>query len=325
MSCCRDRRSEQRLSAIHLLLVGVTFEHTIAHFHMSERTLRLWISRFNEAGIDGLTYRPGGRPPRKLTSTEIDSQITPYVNEPSKAGQTHWTATKLCGWLRREKKLDLSYSTLVRYLHEKGFVRRLPRPVPEPSDPQRWEEQREAFAEELITLMEDPQTVVFFGDEVGFEGDPRPRHKWVQRGSSPTQGYHGGHVRQNVIGAINPSDGQLVSLLVPQSDTEVFQAFLDTMAKEVPPIHGEVWLVLDNASWHKSKALNWHHIRVKFLPPYSPDFNPIERLCQHLKRDYLAGFVTRHGRELNEKVFQSIRALLKEPDVLKSVCNPYSE
>ncbi|MFC0016761.1 helix-turn-helix domain-containing protein, partial [Roseibacillus persicicus] len=47
MSCCRDRRSEQRLSAIHLLLVGVTFEHTIAHFHMSERTLRLWISRFN--------------------------------------------------------------------------------------------------------------------------------------------------------------------------------------------------------------------------------------------------------------------------------------
>ena len=79
-------------------------------------------------------------------------------------------------------------------------------------------------------------------------------------------------------GAINPSDGQLVSLLVPQNDTEVFQTFLDTMARQVPPIEGEVWLVLDNASWHKSKALNWHHIRVKFLPPYSPDFNPIERL-----------------------------------------------
>jgi hypothetical protein len=219
----------------------------------------------------------------------------------------------------------LSYSTLVRYLHEKGFFRRLPRPVPEPPDRELWEQQRETFAEELITLMDDPKAVVFFGDQVGFEGDPRPRHKWVPRGSHPTQGYHGGHVRQNVIGAINPKDGQLVSLLVPQSDTEVFQAFLDTMAKEVSPHHGEVWLVLDNASWHKSKALNWHHLRVKFLPPYSPDFNPIERLWQHLKRDYLAGFVTRDGRELNEKVYQSIRALLKTPEILKSVCNPYSE
>lgn len=310
---------------MHLLLVGVSFEHAIAHFHVKERTLRLWISRYNEAGIDGLTYRPGGRPPRKLASSEVETEIIPYVKDPSKAGQTHWTATKLCGWLCKEKNLDLSYSTLVRYLHEKGFVRRLPRPVPEPLDRELWEQQRESFAEELIDLMDDPKTVVFFGDEAGFEGDPRPRHRWASRGSNPTQGYHGGHVRQNVIGAINPDDGQLVCLLVPQSDTEVFQVFLDTMAKEASPKDKEVWLVLDNASWHKSKSLNWHHIRVKFLPPYSPDFNPIERLWQHLKRDYLAGFVTRDGSELNEKVYQSIRALLKDPETLKSVCNPYTE
>lgn len=310
---------------MHLLLVGVSFEHAIDHFHISERTLRLWISRFNQSGIDGLAYRPGGRPPHRLQSVEIEEQIIPYVLDPSKAGQTHWTATKLCGWLRREKDLDLSYSTLVRYLHEKGFVRRLPRPVPEPPDRDSWEDQREVFAGELIELMENENTDVFFGDEAGFEGAPRPRHRWVPRGSSPTQGYHGGHVRQNVIGAINPENGQLVSLIVPHSDTEVFQAFLDTMAKEVPEDGKEVWLVLDNASWHKSKSLNWHHIKVKFLPPYSPDFNPIERLWQHLKGHYLAGFVTRYGVELNDKIFQSIRALLKSPETLKSVCNPFSQ
>lgn len=325
MKCCKDRRSETRLSAMHLLLVGVSFEHAVDHFHISERTLRLWISRFNESGIDGLAYRPGGRPPRRLQSEEIEEQIIPYVLDPSKAGQTHWTATKLCGWLRREKDLDLSYSTLVRYLHEKGFVRRLPRPVPEPPDRDSWEDQREVFASELIELMENENTNVFFGDEAGFEGDPRPRHRWVPRGSSPTQGYHGGHVRQNVIGAVNPENGQLVSLIVPHSDTEVFQTFLDTMAKEVPEDGKEVWLVLDNASWHKSKSLNWHHIKVKFLPAYSPDFNPIERLWQHLKGHYLAGFVTRYGAELNEKIFQSIRALLKSPETLKSVCNPFSQ
>lgn len=96
------------------------------------------------------------------------------------------------------------------------------------------------------------------------------------------------------------------------------------MTKEAPADGKEVWLVLDNASWHKSKALNWYHIKVKFLPPYSPDFNPIERLWKHLKRDYLAGFVTHYGEELNEKVFLSIRELLKQPNTIKSACSPYS-
>lgn len=100
----------------------------------------------------------------------------------------------------------------------------------------------------------------------------------MKRGSRPTQGYYGGHVRQNVVGAVSPETGQLVSLIVPHCDTEVFQLFLDVMASEVPKKRNKkVILVLDNASWHKAKSLNWHHIEPVYLPPYSPDFNPIER------------------------------------------------
>ncbi|MEY3895325.1 MAG: superfamily endonuclease [Verrucomicrobiota bacterium] len=33
-----------------------------------------------------------------------------------------------------------------------------------------------------------------------------------------------------------------------------------------------------NAGWHKSARLDWHHIKPVYLSPYSPDFNPIERL-----------------------------------------------
>ena len=42
------------------------------------------------------------------------------------------------------------------------------------------------------------------------------------------------------------------------------------MAQEVPAGEKQIYLVLDNASWH--------HIRPLYLPPYSPDYNPIERL-----------------------------------------------
>jgi len=39
--------------------------------------------------------------------------------------------------------------------------------------------------------------------------------------------------------------------------------------------------------------LNWHPFESRFLPPYSPDFNPIERLWLRLKADWFADFLTK--------------------------------
>jgi len=61
-------------------------------------------------------------------------------------------------------------------------------------------------------------------------------------------------------------------------------------------------LILDNASWHKAARLNWHHFECKFLPSYSPDFNPIERLWLRLKADYFSDFIARSIEELNSRL-----------------------
>jgi transposase len=323
MACCPDGKSYRRLNAIHLLLIGVAYDLVLRNCGRGERCLRLWISRFNEQGIDGLTYRPRNGRPRKLTAADIESEILPVVDDPALAGQLHWTAVKLCGWLREEKPFDISYRTLVRYLHEHNYARRIPRPIPEPSDPDQWALKRESCAAELASLLGDPAARVFFGDEAGFEGDPRPRHRWVKRGSRPTQGYHGGHLRRNIVGAVEPATGQLVSLIVAHCNTEVFQAFLDTMADEIPAEQGiQIHLVLDNAGWHKTASLNWHHIKPVYLSPYSPDFNPIERLWQHLKSQAMAGYLTNDGEALTEKLLESLQSLLDKPDLLRSVCSP---
>jgi alkanesulfonate monooxygenase SsuD/methylene tetrahydromethanopterin reductase-like flavin-dependent oxidoreductase (luciferase family) len=178
----------------------------------------------------------------------------------------------LHGYLKARKDIDVSYRTLHRYIKEQNYVRRIPRPMPEPPNKIAWQQSREECAQQLIAAINDPQKVVYFSDEAGFEGDPRPRQKWVKRGSSPTQPYF----------------GDFVSLIVPHNDKEVFQAFLDTFAQEVPQQEGkEIVLVLDNASWHKAKSLHWHHIKPFYLSAYSPDFNPIERLWQHIKSHHL--------------------------------------
>ena len=175
MNCGRDGKVFRRLNAIHLLLTGADYDSVLRNSRASERMLRLWISRFNAQGIDGLIYRP--RPGRlgKLDAAKIQSDILPFVDDPSLAGETHWTGVKLCGWLLEEKRIALSYRTPVRHLHEHHDVRKIPRPMPEPPDRDAWEDQREIFAFELLEMLENPACEVFFGDEAGFEGDPRPR------------------------------------------------------------------------------------------------------------------------------------------------------
>ena len=321
MACCPDGKSYRRLNAIHLLLIGASFDLVLRNCGRGERCLRLWITRFNEQGIDGLTYRPRPGRPRKLAAATVEAEILPLVDDPSMAGQLHWTAVKLSGWLKQEKPFDISYRTLVRYLHEHHYARRIPRPMPEPPDKDKWTQQREACASKLATLLADPSARVFFGDEAGFEGDPRPRHKWVKRGSRPTQGYCGGHLRRNVVGAVEPASGEFVSLIVAHCYTEVFQAFLDVMGQEVPSTQGkQVHLVLDNASWHKSASLDWHHIKPFDLSPYSPDFKPIERLWQHVKGQSMAGFLTSDGEALTSKLLDSLKNLLDDARLVRSVC-----
>lgn len=104
--------------------------------------------------------------------------------------------------------------------------------MPEPPDREKWVHQRAECAENLAALLADSSAQIFFGDEAGFEGDPRQRQRWVKRGSKPRQGYYGGHLRRNVIGSVNHEDGHLVSLVVAHCNTEAFQAFLDIMAEE---------------------------------------------------------------------------------------------
>ncbi|MBK1884270.1 transposase, partial [Luteolibacter pohnpeiensis] len=64
-----------------------------------------------------------------------------------------------------------------------------------------------------------------------------------------------------------------------------------------------------------------HHIQPFYLSPYSPDFNPIERLWQHLKGHFMADFLTSDGVALTDRLLTSLQALLDQPRTVSSVCS----
>lgn len=318
MEAAPNKRSYIRLNAIRSLLLGIPRATVCQQFARTDRMVRLWIEMFNRGGIDALITRPKPGRPRKVKLDRVRDLLVPVLENPAEAGQVHWTGVKLHGYLQEQLAIELGYRTVVRWLHEMDYHLRFPRPWPERQN----EEQRKAFLEQLHQLSADPQVQLWFADECGVEGDPRPRRRWVQPGKARTVPYLGDHIRQNVIGAVCPHDGQLFSLVVDGVDTDVFQFFLDEMAKAISKVEGkDQVIILDNASWHKATRLHWHHFKPMFLPGYSPDFNPIERLWLRLKADWFWDFIARTPQELSDRLCTALKSFIDDPSKTASNCS----
>jgi transposase len=122
----------------------------------------------------------------------------------------------------------------------------------------------------------------FCQDESRFGLLPIPRRRITSNGVKPLGAVQYCFENFYVYGAVEPTTGESFFLELPQLNTTNFQIFLDEFADHY---QGTVNIVLlDNGSCHKAKSLVIpDHVVCVFLPPYSPELNPIERLWQDIK------------------------------------------
>src|ERR1035441_8182370 len=148
---------------------------------------------------------------------------------------------------------------------------------------ERNEVQRWLFRRELEKLARRP---VFYLDECGVDHRLYREYGRAPRGERIYQAVAGKRrERTSIISA--SQQGKLVAPLVFQGscNTEVVDAYFEqVLLPELPP--GSV-IVLDNARFHQSpttqKLVEAAGCQLLFLPPYSPDLNPIEHLWAAFK------------------------------------------
>lgn len=110
----------------------------------------------------------------------------------------------------------------------------------------------------------------------------------MKRGQQKTIPTPGTPQEQHVFGALDWQDDTLTWTTTAQKTSASFVQFLEHLLLERYP-SGQVVLVLDNASIHKSRAslaavsLFEHRLWVVYLPTYCSTLNPIERFWKHLK------------------------------------------
>ncbi len=106
--------------------------------------------------------------------------------------------------------------------------------------------------------------------------------------------------------------------MLPKVNTACLNVFLEEMAKEIGS--KSAIIVMDGAGWHKSADLKVpQNIEIIYLPPYSPELNPIERLWLYIKQNVIKNHIYENLVDLEESVSKFILQNLR-PQLIQTVC-----
>ena len=94
--------------------------------------------------------------------------------------------------------------------------------------------------------------------------------------------------------------------------------FLDEFSKEYSD--KDILIILDQAGWHKAKDLKVPtNITLMFLPPYSPELNPVEKLWQWLRKEVTHNNLFKTLEALMDALEKEIRKLT--PRKFAQICH----
>ncbi len=130
------------------------------------------------------------------------------------------------------------------------------------------------------------ENIVYF-DESGFEENINRTHAWAKKGKRVYGDISGKRPkRTNLIMAQRRKQWLAPMTFKGSCTAEVVNAWIEKML--LPELQKPSVIIMDNARFHNKKAiqelLEEHGHKLLPLPPYSPDFNPIEQSFAVLKK-----------------------------------------
>ena len=148
---------------------------------------------------------------------------------------------------------------------------------------------------------------IYFQDESRFGLLTIQRRILTVKGVKPIVPYQHKFNNFYLFGSYSPITGTQFTLELPKCNTECFQTYLNEFSKQ--DIDEYKIIFLDNGAFHKGKELKIPpNIELVFIPPYSPELNPAEKIWRYLK-DRVANKVHATLYDLSDTVVQLVKNL----------------
>lgn len=280
----------------------------------AQSTISGWLHRIHSRGLEGRydCKSPGRR--CKLSDGQQEEIRGNLSEEPHECGLESgiWTSTLLALYIRKKFGVRYVPRVALKLARRLGFSVRKPRPVHyKTATPEKLKEYVQDTTAKIVKYAEAGYEI-FCLDAAGITNSGSAQRGLRRTGGTDTVKVNFSKKSIKMLGALG-SDGKYRIHFCQKADSlSVVELLEDLRAR-----YGKILVILDNASAHKLKAIKEHlektngDIVLHYLPPYTPQHNPIEMLWRGIKRA-ISGRYFEGGFEQMEK---SIRRMLKEGEV----------
>ena len=188
------------------------------------------------------------------------------------------------------------------------------------------EEERDDWLRSIVPIIRRPvrkyRAILYFQDEANVSLTALLGKTWAPRGQTPKQKVTGKRAGVAAMSAITKR-GQLIFLLHDKriASPEMID-FLSQMLKHHRRRH--LVVVMDQAPPHTSKKTTAYiesqrRLHVFHLPKYSPDWNPDEKVWNHLKHQELKGHQARTKEELKTLTDKRLTSMSNDSELLRGI------
>jgi transposase len=297
----RKARAEdvRRARVILMLAAGESYTAIAQALACHPAYISLWKRRFLAEGLEGLTAKYRGQPPRVRTP-EMEARILEKTRQAPPDGSTHWSTRKLA------TTLNVSHMLVARVWARAGL------------QPHRFERYMlsddpdfEQKAADVIGLYLSPpqHAAVFAVDEkTAIQAldrlDPRLP---LSPGRAERHGFeYFRHGTLSLFAALNTRTGEVIGQTVVRHTSAAFVDFLTAVVAS-RPVGQEIHVIADNLSTHKTAAVRAFlaahpAVRLHFTPTYSSWLNQVELWFAKIERDLLARGIFTSVADLGRKI-----------------------
>ena len=311
-----------RIRAVSRVQEGCAVDDVAATLGISRSALFGWLAKYRSGGWDALNAsKRGGRKPT-VTSADLKwlyKVVTGNSPRQMKFPFALWTVKMLVEVLRKHRGIKLSRWSVSRLLHQIGLSPQRPNYRATKQDPEKVREWKEKIFPKIQKDAKRDGGIICFQDESGVRSDHHAGTTWAPVGETPEIKATGARFSLNIMGAISTSGAFRFMTFTGGMNAEVFIRFL---ARLIKGNDRKIHLVVDGHPVHRSKAVrefveaHSELIELHFLPPYSPQLNPIELLWNHAKNHQIGKSTIVGPDQMKSVVIGALRRIQKLPNIV---------
>lgn len=283
-----------------------------------------WLAKYRHGGWGALDARKrGGRPPKLDGQTLAWLYNTITMKNPRQLKFTFalWTARMIGELIRQRVGIQLSKASVCRLLNQLGLTPQRPvwRAYQQRSeDVERW---LSSEYPRLRAWAKREHALIFFGDEAGVRSDHHAGTTWAPKGHTPVVSTTGARFGLNLISAVSAQGEFRFMVTKGRVGARVFIEFLKRLLHNAGR---PIFLIVDGHPAHKAVLVKrfvaacGSALRLFFLPPYSPELNPDERVWNDLKNNSIGRTMITTPEGLKSDVIGHLRFIQKSPDRVRA-------